>query len=343
MSNTKLREACQRVDDHRGKEFPLDPTGVWPPTRHQMDEAPVRAIIAAVAAGRPLLVRGEPGVGKSQLARAAAHLLKRPFLATVVQPDSEYQDLLWAMDHTKRLADAQLASQTPDAAKRVAEPENYIGPGALWWAYHWQDASTQAERCHHNFTPAADVDGDKVQKVGCVLLIDEIDKADISLANGLLEVLGNGQFAVPPLGHTVAPPQQSNQQSSQPTDQQPAQQPAQPAPLVVLTSNDSRQLPPALLRRCVVLWLKLPDDLTAHLITRGHTHYPEMDADILAEAARQIIEDRKDCGDAAITGLAEYLDLLRTLDQLAHDDPQGQTDWLEKLAGYFRKSAAVAS
>jgi MoxR-like ATPase len=330
MSDTGLRDACKRIEQHIDSDFALPQTGAWPATRHQLDEPPARAIIAAVAAGRPLLVRGEPGVGKSQLARAAAKLLQRPFLATVVQPDSEYQDLLWATDHTQRLADAQLAGHAQDAVKaaeRVADPGNYIGPGALWWAYHWEDAEQQATRCRHNFKPPADIAASEVRKVGCVLLIDEIDKADIALANGLLEVLGNGQFSVPPLGLTVPP----------------ADEPPQPAPLVVLTSNDARQLPPALLRRCVVLPLTLPEDLQAHLIARGLTHYPAMNADVLAEAATQIIADRRHCGDGAITGLAEYLDLLRTLDRLARDDPQGQLAWLDKLGGYFRKSGAVAA
>ena len=282
---------------------------------HKLDADPAHAVIAAVASGRPLLVRGEPGVGKSQLARAAAHLLERPFLAFVVQPDSEYQELLWALDHTARLADAQLRQ-----ADKVRELKNYVGPGALWWALDWKSAAEQSNCCRHNFNPPEDIDPARPKASGSVLLIDEIDKADIALANGLLEVLGNGQFAVPPLGLRVCP--QSH-----------------PAPLVVLTSNDTRQLPAALLRRCVVLRMSLPDDLRGHFVDRGESHFPDLDPRVLGDAADQILTDRNACAATARTGLAEYLDLLRALRGVAAS-AEGQIEWLDRLAVYFKKSHA---
>lgn len=296
----------------------LPETGAWPAVRHHLDRKSAYAILAARAAGRPLLVRGEPGVGKSQLARAAAALLDRPFLAQVIQPDSTYQDLLWSLDHTARLADAQLREDP----ERVRNPANYIGPGALWWALNWNTASAQAKDCRHNYRPPEDVmkDRDRFLKNGCVLLIDEIDKADIALANGLLEVLGNRRFAVPPLGCTVS------------SD-------VHPSPLVVMTSNDSRSLPPALLRRCVVLVIKLPEDLQAHLVALGKTHFQDLDDEVLNLAAEQIIQDRKACAETAHTGLAEYLDLLGALCQVA-GEPLEQLDWLDRLGRYFHKSHA---
>jgi len=298
-----------------GAVLRLPATGAWPEVPHKLDESSVHAIIAAVAAGRPLLVRGEPGVGKSQLARVAAYLLGRPFLAFVVQPDSEYQELLWAMDHTARLADAQLGERD-----RVREVRNYVGPGALWWALDWASAEEQSGRCRHNFNPPSDIDPAWSKASGSVLLIDEIDKADIALANGLLEVLGNGQFAVPPLGLTVSST-------------------THPPPLVVLTSNDTRQLPPALLRRCVVLRMPLPEDLFGHFVDRGETHFSDLDPRVLATAAEQILADRAACAATARTGLAEYLDLLRALREVAAD-AEGQLEWLERLAVYFKKSHA---
>ena len=307
----------------RGEVLQLPAAGAWAAVPHKLDAPSALAVVAAAASGRPLLVRGEPGVGKSQLARAAAHLLGRPFLAAVVQPDSEYQELLWALDHTARLADAQLC-----LADKVREVSNYIGPGALWWALDWPGAEGQSARCRHNFNPPADLDPDWAKRAGCVLLIDEIDKADIALANGLLEVLGNGQFEVAPLGLTVRPG-------------------SHPAPLVVLTSNDTRQLPPALLRRCVVLRMELPENLLEHLVARGETHFPQMATEVLTAAAGQILDDRAACAATARTGLAEYLDLLRALAEIS-DRTEVQLQWLQAgegegnagLSSYFRKSHA---
>ena len=315
MSDSAREAVCAAIERRIGSVLDLPATGAWPATRHLLDEPGARAIIAALAAERPLLLRGEPGVGKSQLARAAAELLGRPFLATVIQPDSEYQELLWAMDHTARLADAQL-----DERQRVREVQNYIGPGALWWALSWNSAAAQAKQCRFNFNPPDDLDGKAVQERGCVLLIDEIDKADIALTNGLLEVLGNRRFGVPSLGLSVRAEHH-------------------PAPLVVLTSNDSRQLPPALLRRCVVQVLELAEPLHDTLVERGRTHFPGMDAEVLSRAAEQIIDDRAQCSATARTGLAEYLDLLRALKALAEHAP-AQLDWLDKLGGYFSKRHA---
>ena len=179
----------------------------------------------------------------------------------------------------------------------------------------------QSKRCRHNFLPPQGLDGEQAKENGSVLLIDEIDKADISLANGLLEVLGNREFQVPPLGETI---------SSNPY----------PPPLVVLTSNDTRQMPAPLLRRCVVLTLALPEEPLNFFVERGRTHYPDMDSELLERAARQILEDRERCSESAKTGLAEYLDLLQALSTVAQT-PERQKAWLDKLGGYFRKSRAV--
>ena len=294
----------------------LPESGAWPESWHRFDQSSVHAIIAAIAANKPLLVRGEPGVGKSQLACAAAVALNRRFIAQVVQPNTEYQELLWTFDHTQRLADAQLAGAMKDTSK-IQDTEHYISPGALWWAYDWQSAEKMSTK--QAFQPAENIDALDAIKSGVVLLIDEVDKADIALANGLLEVLGNGRFAVPPLGSTVS----SNGIN----------------PLVVLTSNDTRQLPPALVRRCVVLDLALPKsaELLAHLESIGKTHFPETDDNVLRKAAEQIILDREQCRELPRTGQAEFLDLLSALWEIS-DDVEQQISWLDKLAPFFLKS-----
>ncbi len=298
---------------------PLDATGAWSDTVHRFEPEQVHALIAALAAGRPLLVRGEPGVGKSQLARAAAAVLGRRFISAVVQPDSEYSDLLWSIDYTRRLADAQLAGHTGNA-DRIQVMGNYVGAGPIWWAFAWKQAADQYRRCPHNYCPPDDPKAPDPLTAGVVLLIDEVDKADISLANGLLEVLGNGAFAVPPMDLTVTP-------RGQP-------------PLVVLTSNDIRELPAALVRRCVVLELKLPKDLEEYMVKIGQAHQPGMDPRVLRESARQVIGDRKECREPPRTGLAEYLDLLQALSR-AGESVEDQMFWLKTLAPYFYKSAAV--
>lgn len=308
------------IEKKINSRFTLDATGSWGKTEHFLDKETAYAIIAAVNAGRPLLVCGEPGVGKSQLARAAAYLLERKFISTVVQPNSDYEEMLWSFDHTSRLADAQLSSSETENAK-VKDPRNYIAPGALWYALDWEKA--EKKRCKNNFHAPKDISREDVEKQGLVLLIDEIDKADISLSNGLLEVLGNGGFSVPPLGETV--PDKSTKTKT---------------PFIVLTSNDTRQLPDALRRRCVVLKLELPeseDELIDHLVTIGETHFTGINNAVLEEAAKQIVEDRRVCQGQQKTGQAEYLDLLRALEKISNNEA-GQLSWLSKIADCFKKS-----
>ena len=311
-----------RILKQVNRSLRLPPSGSWPRSWHRLDERSAHALIAALKANRPLLVRGEPGVGKSQLARAAAAALGRRFIATVIQPHSEYQELLWIFDHTQRLADAQLAGAMKDRCL-VQDTDKYIGPGPLWYALDWQDAEGMA--CQQNYRPPAEPEAPDPLEAGVVLLIDEIDKADISVANGLLEVLGNGRFEVPPLSRTIKAPGIK--------------------PLVVLTSNDTRQLPSALVRRCVVLDLELPKERDAfieHLIGIGRTHHESAADDVMCEAAEQIWDDRERCRELPKTGQAEFLDLLGALAEIS-DDPAVQRDWLQKLARYFHKSHAQPS
>ncbi len=326
----------RQIESAIGERLLLDATGSWPKSFHKLGKKEVYAIIAAVKSGRPLLVRGEPGIGKSQLGRAAAKLLDRRFLSFVIQPDTEYQELLWSIDYTRRLADAQLVraveaggeiSGRPKGGKPknqlrtiddIGDSRNYIGPGPFWWAIDWGDAELMPSR--HNYQVSEEPNAPDPKTNGVVLLVDEIDKADVALSNSLLEVLGNGRFLVPPIGKVVK-----------------ADVKTMIPPLVVLTSNDTRQLPPALLRRCVTLNLKMPEDVVSYFVEIGQEHHADIKPSILKIAAEQIANDRLLCTDLPRTGLAEYLDLLKALDTISKNESE-QREWLDNIADYFCKS-----
>ncbi|WP_020504083.1 AAA family ATPase [Lamprocystis purpurea] len=277
--------------------------GTWPASVHLFDQDSADAVLAALAAERPLLVRGEPGSGKSQLARAAAQVLGRLFVSTVVHCRSEAQDLQWEYDAVARLGEAQvLAAVRSDLDHRERlDPRRFLIPGPLWWVFNW--ASAQAQIADFSLckvkSPATPAGWTPDQ--GAVLLIDEIDKAEADLPNSLLETLGNGAFPVPWLDEPVG------------------LCPEVPTPLVVITTNEERELPAAFLRRCMVLKLELPtttDALIACLVKRGGEHYGTHCTEAVRTlVARQLAEDRaraRDLGRPA-PGQAEYLDLLRAL------------------------------
>ncbi|HND55685.1 MAG TPA: MoxR family ATPase, partial [Pirellulaceae bacterium] len=209
---------------------------------HLFDPDSRNAILAAIGAARPLLVRGEPGVGKTQLAEAAAVALQRRLLTTVVDSRTEPRDLLYSFDAVARLAEAQLCGAAPKssetdlhAARELLTPKRFLTPGPLWWAFDWKSARDQAEL---SGAPRPYSDEQWEAASGTVLLIDEIDKAETDVPNGLLEALGSRQFT-PPFDH------------------QPVAQTGE-CPLVVITTNEERALPDPFLRRCVVLDLKPP-------------------------------------------------------------------------------------
>lgn len=264
--------------------------------KHLFEPTHVEAINTALACQRPLLLTGEPGVGKTQLAQAAAQVLKRAYVRSTVDAKTEARDLLWQFDAIARLADAQLAQLrgwSEEQCQRELALANYLLPGPLWWGINWESAKglKRAKRPPQS--------GTSDPNNGVVVLIDEIDKAEIDVPNGLLEALGEGSFQ--PEGM-----------------EQPVTRGKQP-PFVVITSNRERSLPDAFVRRCVVLKMELPgddDELRELLVKRGaaHARLPE---EMLIEAADQLIEDRKACKKPPRPGQAEYLDLLRAVEELA--------------------------
>ena len=304
-------------------ELTLQAMASWPATRHVFEPDHIAALRAAEASGRPLLVRGEPGTGKSQLAHAAAQAAGRLFLPFVVETRTEATDLLWHYDAVARLADAHLAAAPGAGVPAGLDASFYVQTGPLWWAFHWQGAQDQLAKASRTRAAAPELPPyDWQAGQGTVLLIDEIDKAEAEVPHGLLEALGNGRFAVPLVRDVVRRPD------------------AMPAPLVIITTNDERELPAAFLRRCLVLTLALPQGaaLADFLVTRGRLHFPVFAAQVAAtqvleQAAQMLLDDRQDAHDNGVyePGLAEYLDLIRAL-QGVQGDPVKHLQQLRRFA-----------
>jgi MoxR-like ATPase len=328
---TWLLEQAAALGEGQTCQVHLDHHGSWPETEHLVNQKMLFAIASALGAGKPLLIRGEPGSGKSHLARAAAEVLDRHFFSYVVQPQTEYQDLLWTFDHTKRLATAQLMAASDEKTitkilgnkgksdfASLFEPTTFISPGPLWYAFDWDGVN---KGCFsHDYKPEPRQGKDQ----GLVLLIDEIDKAEISLSNGLLEVLGNGSFKVPHLEQAIGADQINK-------------------PLVIITSNSVRELPSALLRRCVILDIVLPEEeaLINHLVAIGQAQFGRelLSEELMKKAAEKIIEDRRGAVEAAAkSGQAEFIDLLNVLKEV--DVVEDRIEYVERLAGFFAKNKA---
>jgi MoxR-like ATPase len=313
------------LDLRDGDHVKLPARDGLPEAVHVLDEDSILAVNAALATRRPLLVRGEPGTGKSQLARAAAEALGRAFVPHAVDGRTETRDLLWSVDAVAQLAEAQIMGALHhvehDEMRRRIDVLEFVQPGPLWWAFEWGSARAQAKRT------SADVpvvpEGWSEER-GAVVLIDEIDKADSAIPNGLLDALGHGRFDVP-----GRPPVALDR--------------ARP-PLVVFTTNEDRALPDAFLRRCLVLHLALPvdaDALTKALMVRARAHFPACREAVLQRAAALLARDRAELrgGDVAPPGLAEYLDLVRAvIEQRAAE--ADQLALLERIAKFaLRKHA----
>ncbi len=305
----------------------------WPKTSHRFDQKSIWAVKAALASGRPLLLRGEPGIGKSQLARAAACSLGVPFLPFVVDKRSERDELFYTFDAVARLAQAQVSAVIAqsdrgiDWQKAMAE-ENFIRPGVMWKAIDWQDAHKQAERFQRHArqkdsrSTFPDWKPSFEARSGPVVLIDEIDKADPSVPNGLLECLGNQGFHIPQLSKTITLPKGAK------------------APLVIITTNEDRELPAAFLRRCLVLQIEFPDEPVAakKFLIEGRARVfwneDQVSNTVCENVARLLLNERKSArlAGGAIPGAAEYLDILRVLVNLSVAEDPVERDSIQLAA-----------
>jgi MoxR-like ATPase len=222
------------------------------------------AVNAALTLQRPLLIKGEPGTGKTMLAEEVAAALGRPLLQWHIKSTTKAQQGLYEYDAVSRLRDSQLGDE------RVKDIHNYIVKGVLWQA----------------FTADEPV----------VLLIDEIDKADIEFPNDLLREIDRMEFYVYETRELVR---------------------ARHRPLVVITSNNEKELPDAFLRRCFFHYIRFPDKDTMQRIV--DVHFPHIKRDLLAQALQTFYEVREVPGLKKKPSTSELIDWLKLL--MAEDIP----------------------
>ncbi|MHB8287184.1 MAG: AAA family ATPase [Caulobacteraceae bacterium] len=216
------------------------------------------AVNAAVKLERPLLVKGEPGTGKTVLAEQVARSLGMPLIEWHVKSTTKAQQGLYEYDAVSRLRDGQLGDP------RVGDVSNYIIRGKLWEAFAAEEP--------------------------VVVLIDEIDKADIEFPNDLLLELDRMQFYVYETRQTIA---------------------AKRRPVVIITSNNEKELPDAFLRRCFFHYIRFPDRETMEKIV--HSHYPDLKQNLAREALNVFFKIRDLPGLKKKPATSELLDWLKLL------------------------------
>ncbi|MCC0064755.1 MAG: MoxR family ATPase [Defluviimonas sp.] len=244
------------------------------------------AVNAAITLERPLLVKGEPGTGKTELARQVAGALGLPLVEWHVKSTTRAHQGLYEYDAVSRLRDSQLGEE------RVHDVANYIRKGKLWQAF-------EAE-----------------SKV--VLLIDEVDKADIEFPNDLLQELDRMEFHVYETGETVR---------------------ARQRPVIIITSNNEKELPDAFLRRCFFHYIRFPEAETLRQIVE--VHFPGMKERLLATALTQFYEIRETPGLKKKPSTSEMLDWLKLIlaEDLAPEDlKRDPRNLLPRLHGALLKN-----
>ena len=244
------------------------------------------AVNAAVTLERPLLIKGEPGTGKTELAKQVARGLGLQMIEWNIKSTTKAQQGLYEYDAVSRLRDSQLGEE------KVHDVKNYIRKGKLWQAF-------EAEK-----------------KV--VLLIDEVDKADIEFPNDLLQELDKMEFFVYETGETIV---------------------AKQRPIVIITSNNEKELPDAFLRRCFFHYIRFPDEDTLRQIVK--VHHPGIKDALLTTALTQFFELREQPGIKKKPSTSEVLDWLKLLlaeDLTSEDIRREGANALPKLHGALLKN-----
>jgi MoxR-like ATPase len=285
------------------------------------------ALNVALATGRPLLLRGKPGSGKSSYASYAARRLNYRYYEQVVSARTQAEDLLWTFDPVRRLGDAQVVGAArgrragTGAGGDLLNDFDYIIPGPFWWALNRESAARRgapkgvALKAEAPEPFAAENAGR--DKVRAVVLIDEIDKGDPDVPNNLLVPLGSLEFCVAETGAVVRRPAVAGKRAGG----------GQSSLLVVVTTNEERDLPDAFLRRCVVHELKHPDARRL--------------AEIAAEHFRLAGEAVKKAEESLFEAVAQRVVHLRGQAEEARTRPPSTAEFLDAVWACHRLKVTV--
>ncbi len=298
---------CFRGDPRDPAESAADP--------YIFSREAVIAVDVALATGRPLLVAGPPGCGKSRLAETMAAVLRWNFVYQTITSRTRLEQLTVEVDHLRRLNDAHLAARSTSPHALADRDEEYYNPGIFWWAFDAHSArrrglpeSVARPRSEPRFPGVERKPPDEARE-GTVLLLDEIDKAEPDLPNDLLEPLDRGSFGLPD-GRTLR-----------------AQDGAQR--LTVITTNRERELPPAFVRRCVTLLLAEPS--REALVAIAAVRAPQAEKTLVEKVADRIEALRQELDESGRRppGTSEFLDAVNTCQQLriAVDSPDWEETW----------------
>jgi MoxR-like ATPase len=257
----------------------------------------VEAVNLSIFLTRPLLLKGEPGCGKTQLAKAIAYELQLPLETWHIKSTTRAKDGLYSYDGVGRLRDAQLAASNrlnPEKIQRLDDPMTYIRWGALGKGFQ------NSQRT--------------------IILIDEIDKADIDFPNDLLLELDEKRFILEETGETIK---------------------AQQSPIVLITSNDEKDLPDAFLRRCIFHYVEFPDEERLFNIVNGA--FPDSSEDLINKAVKRFLELRqemkKDKGEnGKKVSTSELIDWFRVLSHYRQDKDLIELDGKLPYAGVLLKN-----
>ena len=277
--------------------------GDHPEDLHVYDPKTILALNVALATRRPLLISGEPGSGKSTLARSAAAVLGWRYYKQMITSRTQAADLLWKYDTLRRLSAAQNPAET------LLPNQYYVEPGSLWWAFDPKTAAhrgcrIEIESVHCVRDP--DLGTNVTMPQNAVILLDEIDKADPDVPNDLLEPFDLKEFTV----------RETNDRVSLTDDRD---------LLMILTTNGEREMPPAVLRRCVLLTLDPPDK--EWFVTIADLRRGKKDHALHEAVAGAVMDLRAAARKASLRepSTSEYLDALAVCDQLGIDTTSA--DW----------------